>query len=64
MLTDRLGIPYRKNSTDIYGELLNRQNDAIRNAERLLQQYNPVDPLRNNPSTTVHLLVNELNSHI
>jgi hypothetical protein len=61
MLTDRLGYPYRKNSTDIYDQLLDKQDDAIRNAEKLLQQYYPPNPLNNNPSTTVHLLVNELN---
>jgi len=64
MLTGRLGFPYKKNSESIYEELLNKQKDAIRNAEKLLQTYNPLDPLKNNPSTTVHLLVNELNSHI
>jgi hypothetical protein len=62
-LGQRLGFPYKKNSKDIYEELLNRQKDAIRNAEKLLQIYNPPNPIRNNPSTTVHLLVNELNSH-
>lgn len=64
MLTNRLGYPYIKNSEDMYDELLNRQEDAIRNSERLLQNYNPHNPERDNPSTTVHLLVNEINHHI
>lgn len=64
MLTSRLGYTYEKNSEDMYEGLLNRQEDAIRNSERLLQNYNPQNPARDNPSTTVHLLVNELNTYI
>lgn len=59
-LTTALGFPYRKNSEEMYVLLLNKQQDAIRNAERLLSQYEPPDPWNNNPSTTVHLLVKEL----
>lgn len=56
-----LGHPYAKNSGALYDELLARQPEAIRNAERLLVQYQPPNPAADNPSTTVHLLVNELN---
>ncbi len=59
-LGEHLGHPYRKNSLDIYGKLLPRQAAAIKNAERLLMQYQPAHPAVDNPSTTVHLLVQEL----
>lgn len=60
-LTALLGRPYQKNSESIYDELESRRPDAIRNASRLLEQYEPPNPERDNPSTTVHLLVMELN---
>ena len=59
-----LGQKYQKNSETIYDELLNRQPIAIRNAEKLLTEYNPHVPANDNPSTTVHLLVQELNRFI
>ena len=55
-----LGRTYNKNSKTIFAELKNRQETAIRNAERLLTQYNPPNPAYDKPSTTVHLLVKEL----
>lgn len=54
---------YQKNSTVIYKELLGKQETAIRNAERLLKSYNPSNPGKDNPSTTVHHLVKELNKY-
>ncbi len=60
-LSSLLGRPYAKNSITMYDELLTRQPEAIRNAERLLAQYQPLNPAADNPSTTVHLLVKELN---
>jgi hypothetical protein len=60
MLTGRLGFTYEKNSRDIYSVLKPRQHAAVRNAKRLLTQYSPSNPSRDNPSTTVHLLVEEL----
>jgi hypothetical protein len=48
----------------MYDELLPRQQTAIANAARLLSTYNPPDPAQNNPSTTVHLLVQELNKSL
>ena len=56
-----MGKKYQKNSDTIYDDLRNRQVNAIRNAEKLLASYNPLNPGQDNPSTTVHLLVKELN---
>jgi hypothetical protein len=55
---------YKKNSERIYDELFNNQSNAIGNAVKLLNQYNPPSPEKDNPSTTVHLLVQELNRFI
>ncbi len=64
LLTRLLNHEYRKNSPSMYEELLERQNTAIKNAERLLSTYQRSNPERDNPSTTVHLLVMELNKWI
>ena len=64
MLTNLLGHEYKKNSDTIYEELKNKQQDAIKHAKRLLQEYDRPNPESDNPSTTVHLLVEELNSFI
>jgi hypothetical protein len=56
-----LGHKYKKNSEAIYDELLTYQPTAIRNAKKLLEQYNPSNPVSDKPSTTVHLLVEQLN---
>lgn len=62
MLTQRLEKPYRKNAPDMYNLLKDQQPEAIRNAQRLLAFYGPDhNPERDNPSTTVHRLVEELN---
>jgi len=58
-----LGKTYVKNSTTIYDDLFPHMETAIRNAERLLTQYNPPDPAADNPSTTVHELVAELRKY-
>ncbi|MBF2005048.1 RloB family protein [Chlorogloeopsis fritschii PCC 9212] len=63
-LTSLLGKTYKKNSETIYDELFEKQSIAIKNAENLLKQYAPHIPARDNPSTTVHLLVQELNKFI
>jgi len=60
-LTKLLGKKYQKNSNTIYDELKNRQATAISNAEKLLASYNSLNPGQDNPSTTVHLLIKELN---
>lgn len=64
MLTKLLGHEYQKNSETIYEELINKQQDAIKHAKRLLMKYDRPNPESDNPSTTVHLLVEELNSFI
>jgi len=63
-LNQLLGRRYRKNSTDMYELLLSRQSEAVRNAARLLDSYNTGNPNRENPSTTVHLLVEQLNRYL
>lgn len=63
-LNSLLGRTYKKNSETIYEELLERQSIAIKNAENLLKQYDPHIPAKDNPSTLVHLLVQELNKFI
>ncbi len=60
-LEARMGRKYRKNSVDMYSLLEPRQPAAIGNATKLLETYNPRRPAYDNPSTTVHLLVQELN---
>jgi hypothetical protein len=56
-----LGQPYQKNSTTIYNDLLGKQDTALKHARKLLSQYDPHNPAKDNPVTTVHLLVQELN---
>ena len=56
-----LGHPYAKNSGTIYRELESRQSVARANARRLLTQYDPLNPAADDPSTTVHELVEQLN---
>jgi len=61
-LSGRLGFTYKKNNPDMYDLLEDKQGDAIRNATKLLQEYGDQHrPAHDNPSTTVHLLVQALN---
>jgi len=60
-LSEKLGLPYKKNDRDMYYKLLKLQPTAIQNAKKLLEICPSRDPAKNNPSTTVHLLVEELN---
>jgi hypothetical protein len=60
-LTECLGLEYKKNDPNMYETLEDKQKDAIRNAEKLLQSYIPHNPEKDNPCTTVHQLVQELN---
>ena len=60
-LSQLFKYPYKKNSKTIYSELLDKQPTALKNARKLLNEYLRRDPEANNPSTTVHLLVEELN---
>jgi len=61
-LTRLLNHKYEKNSGTIYKELKDRQDKAINHAEKLLEGYEPNKPEQDNPSTTVHLLVQSLNA--
>ena len=60
ILDKKLGHKYEKNSTTIYDELRDRQTTAIRHAKNLLNGYPTHRPAKNDPSTTVHLLVEQL----
>lgn len=62
-LGQHLGHPYDKTSARLYAELETRQDTAIAHAARLLASHPRADPEANNPSTTVHLLVQELNKN-
>ena len=59
-LSSLLNHPYAKKSATVYAELEAHQGIAMRHARRLLSQYDPPEPVRDNPSTTVHLLVEQL----
>ncbi|MFH0997662.1 MAG: RloB family protein [Pseudomonadota bacterium] len=63
MLTERLGFQYKKNDNSMFDCLIHLQDDAIRNANKLLNSYVNRSPLNANPSTTVHILVQELNQN-
>lgn len=63
-LSELLGMPYRKNLENIYEQLKPHQETALKNAKRLLSQYRPLNPTIANPSTTVHLLVEQLNRFV
>jgi RloB-like protein len=58
MLTERMGRKYKKKDSTMYQELLDKMDDAIRNAKRLSKSHGKNhNPEKDNPSTTVHLLV-------
>jgi hypothetical protein len=59
-LGEQLGKKYEKKSRTIYDEIKDKQDTAIRNATRLLLTYDRPNPEQDNPSTKVHLLVQEL----
>lgn len=63
-LTSHLHHKYEKNSEKIYDELREKQASAIKFSKKLLAQYDPQNPVEDNPSTTVHLLVEELNNFL
>ena len=56
-----LALPYDKTDDTVFFRLLPRQSDALHNAQHLLAQYQPPNPWEDDPSTTVHLLVEQLN---
>ena len=61
-LTKHMKKKYRKSDSDMYKKLLNRQKKAIHRAKKLFRTYKDDTPADMNPSTTVHLLVEELNN--
>ena len=63
-LNEHLDIEYKKNSTEMYEILLPNQSVAINRAKRLFSNYSETNPNKEEPSTTVHLLVEELNKYI
>jgi hypothetical protein len=63
-LSKALEQSYKKNSENMYNLLLDKQENAIKNADRLLNSYNPANPGKDNPSTTVHRLVARLNEYL
>lgn len=62
-LGDWLKSTYEK-SQKLYMKIEANQADAIKHATRPLAQYAPPDPANDNPSTTVHLLVQEINRYV
>ena len=64
MLTKLMLSGYAKNSDNMYTLLEDKQPQAIKHARKLLSGYNPHNPESDNPATTVHLLVEELNQYI
>lgn len=60
-LTNNLNFKYYKNNENMYDILLSKQLNAIKNAKTLFRNHNNCT---DNPSTTVHLLVDMLNRHI
>jgi RloB-like protein len=63
-LETRLGHRYEKNSETMYDELRDKQSTAIKYAKKILEKHDPGMTGTHNPSTTVHLLVEELNKFI
>ncbi len=66
-LNEHLDFAYSKErgiGTLMYQVLLPKQNDAIRNARTILQQWDGVSPALAESSTKVHLLVEELNKYL
>ncbi|MDD2702551.1 MAG: RloB family protein [Candidatus Omnitrophica bacterium] len=63
-LTALLGRKYEKNCLTMYAELKQRQKQAITFAEKLLQSHANYNPEANDPSTTVHYLVKEINKFL
>jgi len=60
-LSRLLHIPYEKNLENMYEILTEKRlKTAILNAGQLLAKYKNPDPAKDNPSTTVHLLVKDL----
>ena len=66
ILETRLGRPYAKNDPTIYDHILSRQQTAIANAKRLIEEHHSqnINHSDKKPSTTVFELVLELNKFV
>ncbi len=62
-LNKHISKPYQKNDTEMYNILKPRQAFAIKNAKKLLSKYSLKNPNKEEPSTTVHELVEQLNRY-
>jgi len=60
MLNRFLGFKYEKNAPRMYQILFSKMDTAIENARRLIEEYHPCRPGRDDPSTRVHELIQEL----
>jgi hypothetical protein len=63
-LNKLLGKDYEKNAGNLYEVLLPNQSKAIKHSSKLLNTYTKHNPEKNNPSTDVHLLVEEINKYL
>jgi RloB-like protein len=63
-LRQHLDQEYKKNDLDMYKKILDKQPIAIKLAKKLLASYDPHNPEKDNPCTTVHLLVEALNAQL
>ena len=67
MLSKLIGMPYSKNEVFgamMYNRLVTLQQQAIKNAKTVLDEISKGNPAMEESSTTVHLLVEELNKYI
>lgn len=55
---------YRKNDPTMFEKFEDKMDAADRNARKLLEQYDPSLPGQDDPSTTVHLLVEQLRLYL
>lgn len=67
ILSILLGFPYSKKggvSNKMFNVLLHKQPLAIANAKNVINQFSINNPAKEESSTTVHLLVEELNKYV
>lgn len=63
-LSKALKFKYQKKNPQMFDLLYTRLPTAIRNAKRLMNNYNTINPECDNPSTNVHTLVEILNKWV
>ena len=64
MLSTLLGFAYTKKSgvsSKMFNVLFTKQEQAINHAKTIMKQFDGNNPAQHESSTTVHLLVKELN---